>query len=156
MPVKRPSVYLAGPLFTQAERTWNRQLADALAASGFQMLVPQVLSQELIGKTGEYNPGALFRRAATTVERADVVLAILDGADADSGTAFECGVAWGKGIPVVGLRTDLRQGGDGTSDVNLMLSESCHAVVFADALSLATAADVAGKVEPALRAALLR
>ena len=47
-----PRVYLAGPLFTQAERRWNAELAAALTAKGFQMLVPQVLAEALITETG--------------------------------------------------------------------------------------------------------
>jgi nucleoside 2-deoxyribosyltransferase len=153
---RKPAVYLAGPLFTQAERSWNRELADALAARGYRMLVPQVLSEQLITNTAEYDPRALFRLAANSVQEADVVLAILDGPDPDSGTAFECGIAWSKEIPVVGLRTDFRKGGDGRSNVNLMLSESSRSIVYADSLVFDNAAAVAAYVDSELRAALAR
>jgi nucleoside 2-deoxyribosyltransferase len=49
----------------------------------------------------------------------------MDGADPDSGTAWECGYAFGKGKPVVCYRTDFRISGDSKdAPYNLMLSES--------------------------------
>ena len=38
----------------------------------------------------------------------DVVVALLDGAQVDDGTAWEIGYAYAKGMPVIGLRTDFR------------------------------------------------
>ena len=58
--------------------------------------------------------------------KADVVLAILDGPDADSGTCFEAGWAVARGIPVIGLRTDWRPAEDGAA--NCMLTRTCRAV----------------------------
>ncbi|MFZ8305224.1 nucleoside 2-deoxyribosyltransferase, partial [Staphylococcus aureus] len=65
---------------------------------------------------------------------ADAVVAILDGADPDSGTCFECGLAFALGIPIVAVRTDFRAGGDDLpgqklSAINLMLSQSASKVV---------------------------
>ncbi len=49
----------------------------------------------------------------------------MDGADPDSGTAWECGYAFGKGNPVVCYRTDFRIARDSKdAPYNLMLSES--------------------------------
>jgi nucleoside 2-deoxyribosyltransferase len=49
----------------------------------------------------------------------DIVVAVLDGVDVDSGTAWEIGYAYAKGKPVIGLRTDFRTLSDGV--VNLMV-----------------------------------
>lgn len=49
---------------------------------------------------------------AASIERADAMLAILDGVDVDSGTAAEIGFAAAAGKPIVGLRLDTRQAGD--------------------------------------------
>jgi nucleoside 2-deoxyribosyltransferase len=49
---------------------------------------------------------------AAHIERADALLAVLDGADVDSGTAAEIGFAAALGKPIVGLRLDTRQAGD--------------------------------------------
>jgi len=52
-----------------------------------------------------------------------VLVAIMDGPDPDSGTARECGYAFGK-KPIVLVRTDLRaQTGSGAS-YNRILTES--------------------------------
>ena len=57
-----------------------------------------------------------------------VVLAWLDGPDADSGTCFEAGYAFAKGIPVIGIRTDFRDNQE--RGVNIMLSRACAAFVY--------------------------
>ena len=63
------------------------------------------------------------RRNAEFLDRCDGVLAVLDGADVDSGTAAEIGYAMARGKPVVGLRTDLRPGGDNqATPVNLQVA----------------------------------
>jgi nucleoside 2-deoxyribosyltransferase len=68
------------------------------------------------------------RRNAELIDRCDGVLAVLDGTDVDSGTAAEIGYARARGKPVVGLRTDLREGGEnaGTA-VNLQVGHFIHA-----------------------------
>ena len=92
-------VYLAAPLFTQAERLWNLQLAIALGNRGFEMLVPQVLAEQHITAAGKFDPQKMFVFSVETVAKADLVLAVLDGPDADSGTSFECGRCLEGGHP---------------------------------------------------------
>ena len=59
---------------------------------------------------------------ATSIASSDGVLAILDGSDVDSGTAAEIGYAAALGVPVVGLRTDIRPAGDNAAaTVNLQV-----------------------------------
>ena len=55
------------------------------------------------------------------------MVAVLDGSDADSGTAWECGFAYARSRPIVAVRTDFRGGED--SGLNLMLRRSSSAVV---------------------------
>ena len=86
------------------------------------------------------------------LERATAVLAVLDGADADSGTCFEAGFAVARGIPVIGLRTDWRPAEDGAA--NCMLTRSCRVVVRdldAACNALATFLDASGPGEPTKR-----
>jgi len=50
-------------------------------------------------------------------------------ADPDSGTSFECGLAYALGIPIVAVRTDFRAGGDALpgqrlATINLMLAQA--------------------------------
>ncbi len=56
------------------------------------------------------------------IRRCDLVVAVLDGVDVDSGTASEIGFAYGLGKPSFGLRTDSRLAGDNLgSTVNLQV-----------------------------------
>jgi nucleoside 2-deoxyribosyltransferase len=82
--------------------------------------------------TVPYDPGTLFRANVAAIDASSAVVAILDQADPDSGTCWECGYAFARGKPVIGVRTDIRAGGDDPSlPVNLMLSQSCtHAIVL--------------------------
>jgi nucleoside 2-deoxyribosyltransferase len=109
-------IYLAGPLFTTPEREFNVQLATRLRAAGHEVYVPQENPAPV--RTGE----AIFRKDLEGLDWADGVVAIMDGADPDSGTCWECGYAYGKGKPVVLFRSDLRGTGDaGDIPYNAML-----------------------------------
>jgi nucleoside 2-deoxyribosyltransferase len=99
-------LYLAGPLFTTPERLWNEALATALEAGGHEVYVPH------LHPAGERSAAAIFRKDLEGVDWADGVVAIMDGADPDSGTCWECGYAYGVGKPVVLFRGDLRGTGD--------------------------------------------
>jgi nucleoside 2-deoxyribosyltransferase len=125
-------IYFAGPLFTQAERAWNLALAQSLRAAGHSVFLPQ----EEVASLDSLDADTIFRLDIEGVRSADALVAILDGADADSGTCFECGVAHALGIPIIAVRTDFRAGGDALPGqrlpaINLMLSQSATAIVSA-------------------------
>src|SRR5579884_3294495 len=73
---------------------------------------------EAIGDRAAYAAAqrALNHRIAAgneaAIRRSDLVVAVLDGVDVDSGTASEMGFAYGLGKPVWGLRTDFRATGE--------------------------------------------
>ena len=115
------SIYLAGPLFTAAEISFNIHLSDILKEHGHKVFLPQ---HECLNKTDE----DIFNTCKDGIESADLIVAILDGADADSGTCWECGYAVAKGTPVILVRTDIRQSGD-TKGFNAMLYYSAAAVI---------------------------
>lgn len=123
-------LYFAGPLFTQAERDWNRRIGARLSAAGYDVFLPQDEVQAL----ATLHADAIFRIDVDGIRSADAVVAILDGADADSGTSFECGLAFALGIPILAVRTDFRAGGDALpgqtlATINLMLSQAATAIV---------------------------
>ena len=119
-------IYFAGPLFTQAEWQWNSALATELRKLSVEVVLPQERSIPMLNQEEKFDAGILFTDNIAGIEKSDAVLAILDQPDADSGTCWECGYAYHAGIPVIGLRTDLRAGGDDTTrPVNLMLARSC-------------------------------
>ena len=59
---------------------------------------------------------------AALIDEADMVFAVLDGTDVDSGTAAEIGYAFAKGKRIVGYRGDFRLSADNEgSKVNLQV-----------------------------------
>ena len=111
-------IYLAGPLFTAAERAFNARLRDLLLAAGHEVWLPQ--DHEPRDKTAT----AIFREDVKGLESSEILVANMDGPDPDSGTCWECGYAYQK-KKIILFRTDFRGAGeDGLSPFNLMLSES--------------------------------
>jgi len=149
------TVYLAGPLFTQAEWQWNERLADKLREASFNVILPQSTAEPMLMGVKPFDPGLLFRENMDGIERADAVVAIFDGADADSGTSWECGFAFKARKPVIGVRTDIRAGGDDPAmSTNLMLSAACAEFVHVPLAERGKVARVAGDVVAAVKKAL--
>jgi nucleoside 2-deoxyribosyltransferase len=120
-------IYFAGPLFTQAEWQWNARLAAELRGRGVEVLLPQETAEPMLKDPSKFDAQKLFETNISDIEKAGVVLAVLDQADPDSGTCRECGYAYKVGRPIIGLRTDIRGGGDDPGQVvNLMLSKCCR------------------------------
>jgi nucleoside 2-deoxyribosyltransferase len=115
------SLYLAGPLgFFEAGKHYHQEvLRPSLEAAGFRVLDPWESAAQTFGAVDVADDRQL-RVAARQVgksnvamlEECDVVLAVLDGPDVDSGTASEIGYAYSQGKPVVGVLTDLRASAD--------------------------------------------
>src|SRR4051812_46174841 len=104
------TVYFAGPLFTQAEWQWNAAFAGSLGKLGFDVILPQERESAMQRGGAKVDAATLFAGNVADIERADVLVAVLDGADPDSGTCWEAGYAYKAGRIVIGLRTDLRAG----------------------------------------------
>lgn len=111
-------IYLAGPLFTTAERDFNARLTQLLRQAGHEVFLPQENEQKSM------TAAEIFAADVAGVDWAEVVVANMDGPDPDSGTCWECGYAYGK-KPIIVFRTDFRAGDDlGKAPYNLMLTES--------------------------------
>ncbi len=117
-------VYLAAPLFSRAEQDFNLKIFNYLSDRGYQVFLPQ---KECDQKPLE----EIYQTCLSGLQSSRIVVAILDGADADSGTCFECGYAVGQGIPVIGVRTDFRLSGD-TKGFNAMLYFSADKLIECD------------------------
>lgn len=114
-------IYLAGPLFTKAEQEFNLTVYRFLTKEGFTVFLPQM---ECDGKALD----DIFATCKRGIDDADIILAVLDGADADSGTCWECGYAYANGKKIIGIRTDFRQSGD-TKGYNAMLYFSASKLI---------------------------
>lgn len=138
-------IYLAGPLFSSAERAFNSSLAWKLRDYGYVVWLPQENEPRLGIPNWEKE---VFTLDVRGIDEADVVVANMDGPDPDSGTAWEHGYAFGKGKPVVAFRTDFRSASDGSVPFNIMLSQSAAIVLIQP---MATIADLATRIDSALK-----
>jgi nucleoside 2-deoxyribosyltransferase len=121
-------LYMAGPLFTVAERTFNVWLARRLEAQNYQIWLPQEHEPR------DITPRNIFLEDVKGIDWADAVLLCAEGADLDSGTCWEAGYAYAKGKPVYCYRTDFR-GGESGDPYNLMISESATAHIELSSLT---------------------
>lgn len=112
-------IYLAGPLFSEAERLFNQSLTEKLEALGFRVFLPQRDGVErerppYDAMTPEDRRRATFDLDKARILEADVFLFVLDGRVPDEGACVELGIAYcqkelqGKDKLLVGLQTDPR------------------------------------------------
>jgi nucleoside 2-deoxyribosyltransferase len=118
----RYNVYLAAPLFSEAEKTFNLRILELLTSHFFQVYLPQDVGDDSHCRDGEEHKH-IFESHVHALDSTDILVAVIDGADADSGTSWEMGYAYRRGIPVYAVRTDFRISGHHEL-VNLMLEQS--------------------------------
>ncbi len=117
-------IYFAGPLFTPYERSFIDACAAELRADGFEVFVPH---EHELATGADVTPAWIFAKDRPGIQRADAMLAILDGPSVDDGTACEIGMFHAlmqsdpskKGI--VGLLTDIRGTRGESTGVNLFV-----------------------------------
>jgi nucleoside 2-deoxyribosyltransferase len=132
-------LYFAAPLFSGPERSWNAEVTACLRAAGHEVFLPQ-----------EQEPGndaaGIFATDLGGIDRADALVAIVDGPDPDSGTSWEVGYAFRK-KPIVLVRTDFRAFAGRSGGYNPMLAE---AATIRLELPKSTPAEVAATIIAAL------
>ncbi|HJJ51777.1 MAG TPA: nucleoside 2-deoxyribosyltransferase, partial [Methanocorpusculum sp.] len=94
--------------------------------------LPQELDDDEEAR-GENREAAIYAGNLAALKEADIVVGVIDGADADSGTAWEMGYATASGKRVIALRTDFRRLSENES-VNLMLEMDADVVHSLDEL----------------------
>jgi nucleoside 2-deoxyribosyltransferase len=130
-------IYMASPLgFSEAGRLfYDGTLIPEIVRLGFEVVDPWTLTDQAKMEAVQNMPYGQARRDAwrrlnveiggnnrAGIDRADMVLAVLDGVDVDSGTAAEIGYAFAKGKPILGYRGDFRVSADNEgSTVNLQV-----------------------------------
>lgn len=120
-------IYLASPLgFSETGRKfYYEELVTLLVREGFDVVDPWSLTPPAkVNKVNAMEYGQEKREAwkelnkeiaernADAINSSDMVLAILDGTDVDSGTASEIGYAFALGKKILGYRGDFRLSGD--------------------------------------------
>jgi nucleoside 2-deoxyribosyltransferase len=134
-------VYLAGPIFSEADQDWLRSLKERIERfaeeNRLRLLVVwpyELMDAEASAKLGALAKSEIFRLCRSHLEDTDVLVACLDGSQVDDGTAWEIGYYFalkpGKSHKILGIRTDFRRAGETDfSKVNLMIEESCDVLV---------------------------
>ncbi len=122
-------VYLAGPLFNQSERLFNYRIAQSLRDNGYGVWLPQENFPAAV--ESEEEKRRVFEADLNALSDCDVVVAVLDGECVDSGTAFEVGYACARGMPVVGVKTDVRVFSS-SEEVNLMVEKAVKLIKTSD------------------------
>ena len=85
-------IYLAGPLFSEAEQDWLRKLKRSLEEAGHEVVWPLEAVQ---GNT----PREIFRGCRNLLDECDTLVAALNGPQVDDGTAWEIGYWFAKKGP---------------------------------------------------------
>jgi nucleoside 2-deoxyribosyltransferase len=105
-------VYLAGPLFSDGERSRNRSIRDAILSFA-NVYLPQEdggLIVDLVrdGMPVEQAKSEIFGQDIQAIQQCDVLVIVMDGRAIDEGASFELGYAFALGKTCVGLKTDSR------------------------------------------------
>jgi nucleoside 2-deoxyribosyltransferase len=117
--------YIAGPLFTPAERGHLERVAAEVEAAGGRTYLPH--RDGGLATPGRRSVEGLYEADVAALRKADAIVAVLDGSDVDSGTAFEIGFGAARAIPLFGIYQDLRID-DPRRDFNVMIAGSCRIV----------------------------
>jgi nucleoside 2-deoxyribosyltransferase len=109
----RPMVYIAAPLFSQAEREFNLRLRESLR-DYVDVYLPQEdggLFVEMVDSGLSVDDAAckVFVGDVRAIEACHYLLLVMDGRSIDEGAAFELGFAAAKQKVCVGLQTDMRR-----------------------------------------------
>lgn len=91
------NIYFAAPLFAKSDLLYNAKLVEEIRSLSNELTIYLPQENEAINDKTAYADSQM--------------IALLDGLTIDPGVASEIGVAYAKGIPVIGLYTDSRQQG---------------------------------------------
>jgi nucleoside 2-deoxyribosyltransferase len=107
-------IYIAGPLFSEGERWFNTLVKAAFTRLSYKSFLPQqdgILVAKMLEMGRE--PDEVFKEVyeldIRKLHETDALIAILDGAVIDEGTAFEIGYMNALGKPCYGIQTDSRR-----------------------------------------------
>jgi len=106
-------IYIAGPLFSEAERKFNQKVSKMLEDMGHTTFLPQRDGHELHamlnnGMRWEEANMKIFQLDTEAIRNSDMVIFIMDGRVPDEGACVEIGYAYALGKECIGLKTDCR------------------------------------------------
>lgn len=136
--------YIAGPLFSEQDRSLLETIASYLEGRGVNVYLPHRdggdLGTVIFNRERDRSRTSIFGSDLQHIKESDFIVCVLDGQDSDSGTCVEIGIAFMAGIPIFGLKTDLERRG---TVINNMVWGVCDSGrrIFMDVESLFSAVD---------------
>jgi len=106
-------IYIAGPLFSEAEIEYNLRLDNFLTNLEYKTFLPQrdgyKLADLLIGDI-QFSTAMdiIFKKDLDEIRNSDIIIFIMDGRVPDEGACLEVGYAYALGKECVGIKTDSR------------------------------------------------
>ncbi len=100
-------VYIAEPLFTPGERKYAEEIDELVRNLGFDTYLPH--RDAGVFERSKSSSRTFFENDLKELKECAFVVAILNGTDVDSGTAWEIGYAYAMGKPVYGILEDTRK-----------------------------------------------
>lgn len=117
--------YLANGLFSIGDRFVNELLATEIrkAIPDIELYVPQ--ENDAINDKSAYADSLTIARAdMESLQQSDVLIAVIDGVEIDSGVAAEIGVFSTYNRPIIALFSDVRQlGRDNTKKIEALIED---------------------------------
>lgn len=121
-------IYLASPFFNEKELENVKIAEKILTERGFSLFSPRLNEVRTDENTQQYWwSKETFMNDKKFIDWADVVVMLYYGGYSDSGTAWECGYAYGTNTPVVVVQLG--------EDSNLMVHEGCHSNITLEELN---------------------
>lgn len=108
-------VYISGPLFTPSERAYLESIEKLCQTLGLTAYLPHkdVGFGPARGEIAKH----YFAEDLSMLMHASCVIAVLNGADIDSGTAWEIGFSYASKKHIIAIREDIRD-----NEINPMLA----------------------------------
>jgi len=117
--------YLAAYNSSQAARVWNLALRDTLTSDNpyMEITIPQI---DLEVDIDSLTPREVQASYEAELDKADIVIVILDGIENAGWTGFECGYARAKGKYIYGVTDDQELGTSNQKRFAAMCDELVH------------------------------
>lgn len=117
--------YIAGPLFNEGERWFNKQIEQIVSKAGIPTYLPQ-RDGGVLKSAADIN--AIFQTDLENLDQATLVVANLNGIGTDAGTAWELGYAHAQEKYLIGIHTDAR-GHSAITPLNPMIAKTLNVLV---------------------------
>ena len=124
-------IYIAGPLFNDAEKTFNTKIDALLRECGHETYLPQ-RDGGIVAEMPDFIDGVpkgtwVFRKDLQNLAGTDVFLLLMDGRVPDEGACVALGYCCALGKRCIGYQTDVRRAYDGQN--NIMLTGALETVL---------------------------